>query len=165
MSIYTVTGKLLENIIQPKPYFNELLLVFTLSTNSYKVAVDPNGKILDIYHSIAEENPLIATWIQIMANEPSNFEPIEQIDLANPKCMCEIFLLLASKVAGTKRLITHSIQDLSHYVIKGSRFVEYENLDIKFYDKDDALNEFRQNMSQFHNGSGDNVRGNKTEYK
>ncbi len=164
MGIYTVTGKLLENI-QPKPYYNELLFVFTFSTNSYKVAVDTNGCILDIYRSIGEENPLIATWLQIMSNEPTNFEPIDEVlSIDTPKCFCEIFLLLASKIAGAKRLITNSIQDLSLYEFNGEKVVKYNDIDIKIYDKDDALNEFRQNMSQFHSGSGDNVAGNKIEY-
>lgn len=160
MGVIAVTGKTLENI-EPKPYFNEMLLVFTQSTNSYKVAIDTEGTIVDLYNSIAESNDLIATWLHLMAISPSNFEPIDKIELAKPKCECEIYILLASKIAGEKRLITNSIQDLKLYQFKGSKIIDYDSIDIRVYDKDDALNELRNNMTQKHSGSGDNVAGNK----
>ena len=165
MATFTVTDILLENLVNPKPYYNEFLMAFTLSTNSHKVAVDSKGIILDRYGKIADKNGLISHWIHIMAHAPSNFDPIDEITLESEKCRSEIYLHLSSKIVGLKRLITSSRQDLKIYPFKGTHYVDYNGEDIKVYDRDEALVEFRKEHQQNHSGGGDNVGGNKTEYK
>lgn len=165
MSVYVVSSELLRNIDQPKPYFNELLIVFTFSTNPLKVGVDTRGKILDEYAEIASNNPLVATWIQIMSNQPQNFEPICEISDENLTCRTELYIRLTKEVVGSKRLIVSTKQELRGFNFNGGRVCEYEGIDLLILDKDEALLEVHKALSQNHTGSGDNVAGNKKEYK
>ena len=165
MSVYAVSSELLRNIKEPKPYFNELLIVFTFSTNPLKVGVDTGGKILDEYAEIASKNPLVATWIQIMSNQPENFEPICEISDLDLKCRTELYIKLAKEVVGSKRLIVSTKQELRGFNFNGGKICEYEGIELLVLDKDEALLEVHKIISQSHTGAGDNVAGNKKEYK
>jgi len=164
MATYTVTDMFLEHIDKPKPYYNNILLIFSIDSNTHKIAVDSEGLILDRYNKIAEENHLIAHWIHLMSHHPTYFESIEIVKSPEDKCSNEIYLNLASNIVGNPKLICNSKQDLKLYKFNGSNYVSYDKVNIKIYDKDEAIHELSNKFGQTHSGEGDNVGGNKNVF-
>ena len=164
MSVYVIAETFLEEVKEPKPYFNNVLLLFAIE-NALKVGIDTQGVIIDRYNAVGENIPLIAHWIQIMSHYPSYFEPIDKIDLQSESCRNEIYLNIASQMVEKSKLVCFSKQNLKAYKFLSSSYIDYDGIPVKVLDKDEAIQELKSVTSQGHSGSGDNVGGNKITYE
>lgn len=77
MSIFSVSTCMLERPMGEKCYITGVLHRFM--EQPYKVAVDNNGLILEVYSEKATNNPHIAHWLYLMTMNPSSFEPLGTI--------------------------------------------------------------------------------------
>lgn len=75
MGVYVILPCLLEKITA-KIYLTEILFQFP-HQNSLKVGIDSQNRIVEKYSEIAQNNPAIASWLQIMSYEPTSFERID----------------------------------------------------------------------------------------
>ena len=141
MSVYVLSSCFLKNITS-KIHITEVLLKFT-QQNEYKVGIDTEKQIIDIYSEIAENRPAIAYWLQLMSNEPSSFEEIGQLRIGIKKEI-EKYLYLAKSIVNTKKIIVYSFQILKDYKFSSAVHLEYEDTIITVFDRDSAIEEFAE---------------------
>lgn len=139
MSIYIISSCFLRNVTS-KIHITEVLLKFT-QLNEYKVGIDTQKKIIDIYSEVAENKPEVAYWLQLMSHEPTSFEEICEL---RPDIIIEIekYLFLAKSIVNKKNLIVYSYQSLDGFKFSESNKLEYEESMINVFDRDSAINEF-----------------------
>lgn len=160
-NIFALSSSILKDI-KPKPYYNNILMIFT-QDNPLKIAVDSDGLAIDNYTLIAEESEdeLISTWLTLMIHDPSNFEPIGKVSSLNCDCEIEFYLRISIEIFGESRIILASKQECKNYEILTGNLVRYNDSNIVIYDKDESLQIIKQIITQSHTGSGDNIFGNK----
>lgn len=140
MATYVISSCFLENI-DSKIYYTEILLAFT-QQNSLKVGIDFDGIILKIYEEIASQNPGIAYWLWFMSIKPSSFEYITHIKDSSLKSP-EIFLYLCKFVVNDKKIIAFSHQTYKDFNYVSESEINYQDVIIKVFDKDEALEELK----------------------
>jgi hypothetical protein len=124
----------------------DLLMVFAQQTNPYKVALDKSDRIIGVYAKISESNEFAATWLNLMTMKPSSFERItvETDDVAN---MEELFLRVCSSTKSQQKLIVHSHENWKHYRYDQPTIIIYRDIQVRVYDRDEAIIELNRNDS------------------
>lgn len=140
MSVYVLSTCFLKDL-NSKVYLTEVLLEFT-KLNSYRLGIDKDKFIIDMYHEVAKERAEIASWLTIMSFEPSAFEEIIRVDEAL-KDTKEIFLAVCKCVVSQRKLIVHTVQNYCDCCFKDNKIIEYDGVNIEIIEKDDAIEEFR----------------------
>lgn len=138
MAAYTLSKCILENVNAGKKYITDLLFVFTRETNPHKVIVDSRKVIIDIYTDLASSNEFIATWLQLMSHQPSNFESID-VDLSNISNDEEIFLRVCCETKSQQKLIVYTHEGWKNYNYHTDRVIFYNNKYINILDRDEAI--------------------------
>jgi hypothetical protein len=150
MSCYTIKTSVLEKSLE-KRYVANILYVF-VQDNSYKIAVDSKGKVLDLYRKLIEDGSyIVSDWIKYLTEKPVSIESIE-VALDNIQCIEELFLMLCSKTKGGSKMIIDSHQEWKKYCYNSENIIEFENVPIKIFDKEEAIEELR-NKGTFINAS------------
>ncbi|MDR2954743.1 MAG: hypothetical protein LBV43_06660 [Prevotella sp.] len=142
MPYYTLSDCVLRKGSTEKKYVANLLWTFVQENNPYKVVLDSGGSIIDIYNEIGENDPIIATWLRFMSDNPSNFEPID-IDLNGKQNNEEIFLSVCSSTAIQKKIIVFSHQGWKHYTYSAGNTIIYEGVPIQVLNGDEAILEMQ----------------------
>ncbi|SMD44203.1 hypothetical protein SAMN00777080_2821 [Aquiflexum balticum DSM 16537] len=138
MAAYTLSKCILENINAGKKYITDLLFVFTRDSNPHKVTVDSQNIILDIYTQLAKSNEFIATWLQLMSHQPSNFEPIN-VDLSSVSNDEEIFLKVCCETKSQQKIIVFTHEGWKYYNYHSDKVIHYNNKFIYVLDRDEAI--------------------------
>lgn len=150
MSIFTITPGFLENIGDGESsYLADILFVFSNKNNSFKVSKDKNGSILDIYRSIENNSHIIKTWLDLMANTPSPFEKVD-VNIEDILCMETKFIKICKETKGFNNLIVYSFQNIQEFKCN-NKYINYEGINIKVYDRDDANSELNKSYSTTNN--------------
>ncbi|EKE05978.1 MAG: hypothetical protein ACD_19C00135G0002 [uncultured bacterium] len=140
MSCYTVSHCILLNLDSGKKYITDLLFVFTQETNPFKVAIDKDKKILDLYEKAGQSNQHVATWLNLMSLQPSNFEPIN-VDTSSAKNEEELFLLVCSNTKNQQKLFVYSHQNWTNFKYDTNNLIVYRGVPVQVLDRDEAINE------------------------
>lgn len=138
MICYTLSDCILENIgDQPSILYTDLLSVFINRHSKHKLAIDSQGKILDIYLSF--KSMLVEAWLQQMAFTPSNWERIN-IDIPHSQHLSkyEIFKLVCSQTAD-KLLIVYSHNGWTKNEYTHERCINYRDHELRILDRDEAI--------------------------
>lgn len=138
MAVYTLSKCILENINAGKKYVTDLLYVFTMDSNPHKVTVDSQNIVLDIYAQLARSNEFIATWLQLMSHQPSNFEPIN-VDLSSVSNDEEVFLKLCCETKSQQKIIVFTHEGWKFYNYHSDRVIYYNDKFIYVLDRDEAI--------------------------
>lgn len=133
---------MLEEIELDKRYIADILMVFPQS-NPFKVALDKDQIIIEIYENLGQKNEFVALWLSLMSQKPSSFETInvETKDIQNVE---EIFLKVCSSTKSQQKLIVYSKETLSLYDFIDSNQIDYKGKKIIVYDRDDAIIELKE---------------------
>lgn len=148
MAAYTLSKCILENINAGKKYITDLLFVFTRDANPHKVVIDSKNVIIDIYTQVAGSNEFIATWLQLMSHQPSNFEPIN-VDLSTVSNDEEIFLKVCCETRSQQKLIVFTHEGWKNYNYHSDGVIFYNNKYISILDRDEAI----QDLNSMNTGS------------
>lgn len=140
MGVYVILPCLLEKITA-KIYLTEILFQFP-QQNSLKVGIDSQNKIVEKYSEIAQNNPAIASWLQIMSYEPTSFERIDIPGDYDDFNQVDLYLKVCKHVAQQKKAIVFSHQTLSMFKYINNE-IYYEDCNIIIYDKDEAIKELK----------------------
>jgi len=146
MAAYTLSKCILENINAGKKYITDLLFVFTRDSNPYKVAVDSNNLIIDIYTELAKTNEFIATWLQLMSHQPSNFEPIK-VNLSKVSNEEEIFIKVCCETKSQQKLIVFSHEGWENFEYHSDKVILYNNKHILILDRDEAIQDLNSTIA------------------
>ena len=146
MSIYSVSSCMLEKPKEEKCYITGVLHKF--SEQGIKVAVDSHGKVIDIYGEKARNNSMIAHWLNIMSMVPSSFEPVCDLPEDEEIDHLDIFVLLASKIPSTPKLIVYSTIILNgKFELDSKHKITFDGKKIKVFDRDKAFKHFNKKKS------------------
>lgn len=141
MICYTLSSCVLKNIDPTdKLTIVNFLMYFPQDANPYKLVVDRDGKILDIYHQIAASNPGLAYWLTLMSDYPKSWEVIDTINECNGLTENEVFLYICS-VTDDKKLIVHNHHGWTRDLYIKNRTINYNNTEINVYDRDEVSKE------------------------
>lgn len=115
MSSFTICDSLLEHSSLPEnvDFYCDVLFKFTQS-NRYKVCIDNNSLIQDRYIDICKDKENLRFWLQIMLSRKRKFEII-QISKKGFSSHQELYIEVASKTFGSKKLVTSSKQNYIAY--------------------------------------------------
>lgn len=138
MAAYTLSKCILENINAGKKYITYLLFVFTRDANPHKVAVDSQNIIFDIYTQLAKSDEFIATWLQLMSHQSSNFEPIN-VDLSSVSNDEEIFFKVCCETKSQQELIVFTHEGWKYYSYHSDKVICYNKKFICVLDRDEAI--------------------------
>lgn len=120
----------------PKEILTDLLMVFAQNNNPYKIAIDRNGKIIDIYSS--NENPAIIYWLKIMSDFPESWEPIDVENFESVQTKEEFFLLLCSQTTNKTLIVfSHNGWTKKHY--NRDNGISYNGVQLKVLDREEAI--------------------------
>jgi hypothetical protein len=140
MICYTLSDCVLKNINtdpRKKEIKSDLLGVFPQSNNPHKVVIDRDGKIIDIYDSIAEEAGVFY-WLQIMGDFPSSWEPVDIDGIGELTKNEDIFMKVCSQTAD-RLLITYNHNGWTKDLYCLNRYVQYDNLILRVLDREEAM--------------------------
>lgn len=148
MGVYIITSCLLEQI-KEKIYLTEILLPFT-QQNNLRVGIDKENRIIDKYLQIAQNNPGIASWLNLMSYEPESFERIS-IPEKYPNVDCiELYLKVCKHFVQQNKVIVYTHQSLKDFKFIESNIIEYEGARLNVYDRDEAISELKPVASNTH---------------
>lgn len=140
--IYTISPDLLRNIEPGNGiYFSDILFVFSIRGNPYKITKDKHGEILNCYKTIKENSEIIKCWLDLMSYLPSPFETID-VDIRGIECEETKFLKICKETNGEKKLVLYSLQNVKKYPITQNRLV-FEEVAIDLLDRDAILIELK----------------------
>lgn len=143
MAIYTISPDLLENIEDNDiRYLSDILFVFSNKTNTYKVAQDKHGHIIDVYRSIKKNPDSIKIWLDYMTNSPTKFEKID-VDIQNLDSNEGKAIKLCKETKGSNKIIVYSIQNITLCECKDNK-IQYEGKSLIVLDRDDAIAELNK---------------------
>ncbi|OUO14725.1 hypothetical protein [Bacteroides sp. An322] len=150
MICYTLSDCILKNLERApnrKEIITDILMVFAQNNNHHKLAIDRDGKIIQIYSNI--QNPAIAYWLQLMADFPCSWEPISIENIDNAKTDEEIFLLVCSQTFD-KTLIVYNHNGWTQKLYEEDKVISYNGTYIKVFDREEAIKLFSspENCSQ-----------------
>lgn len=128
--------------IKEKVYLTEVLIPFT-QLNDLKVGIDTKNKIISKYLQIGQNNPGIASWINLMSYEPSSFEKIKVPDNDLNADLAELYLLVCKCVVQQKKVIVYSHQTLCDFTFIERNTIEYNGCKVEVYDRDEAIEELK----------------------
>ena len=122
MICYTLSSCVLKNI-DPKDKLTivNFLMYFPQDANPYKLVVDREGRILDIYHQIAASNPGLAYWLTLMSDYPKSWEVIDTINACNGLPEYEVFLYICS-ITDDKKFARDVLHATNILIVPGSGF-------------------------------------------
>jgi hypothetical protein len=147
MPVYTISPDLLRNIEKDElVYFTDILFIFTLRSNPYKVSKDRNGDVIDSYEAIKENGETIKTWLDMMSFKPSPFEIID-VDLSNISCEETKFMKICKETKNQNKMILYSQQNLINHECNNS-LVFFEKTVITILDRDEAKLELSTIINQ-----------------
>lgn len=136
MNTFTISPQFLRQIDRDSLfYFADVLFVFPQTTNDFKVAIDRDGHILDIYKNIDNHKDLIKAWLDLLANNKASFEFIDA-SIGEFRDEIKKALELCYEVNGSKQLIVFSRQDVKRYKIEDKAIV-YNGEKIVIFDRDE----------------------------
>lgn len=141
MICYTLSSCVLKNIDhRDKLTIVNFLMYFPQDANPYKLVVDREGRILDIYHQIAASNPGLANWLTLMSDYPKSWEVIDTLNTCNGLSENDLFLYICS-VTDDKKLIVHNHHGWTRDLYIKHRIINYNDTEIKVYDRDEVAKE------------------------
>jgi hypothetical protein len=140
MGVYTVSPDLLRNIEKDDGiYLTDILFVFTQRANTFKIAKDRKGEVINCYQSIKANGEIIKTWLDLMSFNPSPFETID-VELDGLDCEETKFVKICKETQSQNKLITYTHQNLKKHSCRGG-VVTFEGTDITVLDRDEAKQE------------------------
>ena len=143
MAVYTISPDFLEKIEDDeRRYLSDILFVFSNGTNTYKVAQDRDGKILDAYKSIRNNADTIKKWIDFMSLSPSKFEKID-VDITSIDSDEEKAIKLCKETKGLSKIIVYSIQNITVCECNDNK-IQYEGKLLTVLDRDEAKEELNK---------------------
>jgi hypothetical protein len=149
MACYTVSDCVLENLGEGKSYTTELLITF-IQVNNHKIAIDEKGEIKKIYTSIAtqiKDSDLkkgVFGWLSLMAMKPTKWEYIE-IENSHD----DIFLDVCSNTIDKTMIVSSENKCKWKNGISQERKFSYYGAEIRFLNKDDAIQELKPKTNNF----------------
>ncbi|MCC9073699.1 hypothetical protein LNQ49_19140 [Flavobacterium sp. F-65] len=146
MSLYTISPDFLSSINKDEQaYLSNILFVFSNKNNTFKVTKDRNSDIISIYQAIQQNADIIKTWLECMSFSPNTFEKID-VDISNIACMETKFIKVCKETKANNNLIVYSTQNISKFNCL-DKIIDYEGVNIKIFDRDDANLELNQNIN------------------
>jgi len=137
MAVFTISPDLLRNIDKCEGvYFSDILFVFTIRSNAFKVTKDKKGEVINCYQSIKQNGDLIKTWLDLMSFSPSPFESID-VDLDSISCEETKFLKICKETKSQNKLILYSQQNLKNHNCDNN-IIMFEEKAIEVLDRDQA---------------------------
>jgi len=132
--IYTISLDLLKNI--EKYYYSEILFQFSNGKNGFKIAKDKDNEIFEIYGRVKRYSEYIKIWLDLMSYSKCSFETIP-VSIKDENNDDEKLLKLCSHVAGSKKMVVYSLQNLP-YPIDADKCIEYNGNKIRLLDRDEV---------------------------
>ncbi len=146
--IYAINSCFLRNV-KLKKYVTEVLIKFA-QENSLRVGIDQDMKAIDIYRDIAQENPIVASWLTLMSFEPNSFQIVAKI--TEPiTSETQFFLAICKSIVNNKCLIVDTIQNFNDFNIFEKCKLEYCGTTIRLIEKDDAVEELSSKSTAINN--------------
>lgn len=140
MGVYTISPDLLRNIEKDEGvYFTDILFVFTQRANTFKIAKDRKGEVINCYQAIKTNGEIIKTWLDLMSFNPSPFEAID-IDLSGIDCEETKFIKICKETRSQNKLITYTHQNIKKHMCE-SGVITFESTAITVLDRDEARQE------------------------
>lgn len=139
MHCYTISDCLLTT---NENFYTINILFRFIQKNKYKVALDIDNKILEIYQEKCKSNNLLAEWYHLFSLDSANFEKIS-VETKDIIDLNELFLRVCSSTINQSKLISYSNQRWSPYQIKDNVII-YRGKEIYLIDKDRAIQELNQ---------------------
>ncbi len=137
--IYTIFPDLFRNIQNSEDsiYIRDLINVFGISTNPFRIAKDKKGIVIDVYASIQSKYRIFfIEFLEMLNRYPSGYEIID-VDIESIGCEETQFLKLCKETKGTNKMIVYSKQNIIKYTIVENK-VEFEEKLILLLDRDEA---------------------------
>ena len=157
--IYTISLDFLENIEEGEEhYYTSILFQLANEMNPFKVAVDKNKEILDIYRNVKTNPEIISTWLDHMSYSPFPAFELIPVDLSTEINIDNKFMILCSAIKGNRQMIVYSIQNV-HLDVDCNNCVEFQGKQIKLLDKDEARIRLNQNNVVYNNYNNSQVAG------
>jgi riboflavin synthase alpha subunit len=126
MGVYTVSPDLLRNIEKDDGiYLTDILFVFTQRANTFKIAKDRKGEVINCYQSIKANGEIIKTI---------------DVELDGLDCEETKFVKICKETQSQNKLITYTHQNLKKHSCRGG-VVTFEGTDITVLDRDEAKQE------------------------
>jgi hypothetical protein len=161
VSCYTLSNCFLNNLGSGTRYVTEILFKFAQESNAFKISIDNNGKVLELYRECAQSNSLVAEWVKLMGVVPVGFEMVD-VNIPDSLSSEEIFLKVCSHSGGQKKLIIHthqSWQNFSYHMEDNLKIILYDNNSVLVLDRDEAVDELRTSNSITNNTINNSVVG------
>lgn len=134
--IFTISPDFLENIEEGEEhYYTSILFQLANKMSPFKVAVDSEMLVLDIYRNVNKHPEIIRSWLDHMSYS-SSFERIS-VDLSNEENDDNMLMKLCIAVNGNKQMIVYSIQNIP-IEVDCNNCIEFQGKQIKLLDKDEA---------------------------
>lgn len=145
--VYTLSPDFLQNLEEEDGiYVSDVLFQFTNRQNPLKITKDNRGTIIEDYSKIAETNPHIKTWLDMMSFTPLPFVKVN-VDLSQIDCLESKYLKLCKETNGQKKMIIYSLQNIQKFNCENNSVI-YEDCPIDLLDKEDARYELNNILNR-----------------
>ena len=147
MNDYVVSSCLVQRANEPQISTGVLFKILD-QTNTYRVVVDQEGKIFDIYNKLVNEKNLheLSVWIKYLAilNDEKVFR--FPISLGNYQNEIYLFLELVSVIRNEKKIIVNNHNSIPPEIkyILGKNEIVYNDHNILVYNSIEAINELKK---------------------
>jgi len=137
--VFTVYSDMFEKLTSDEDsiYIRDLINVFGVSTNPFKIAKDEKGIVIDLYTSFnTKYREFVVVLLEMIAKHPSGFETID-VDLEGIECNESLFLSLCAATNGSRQMIAYTKQSFRTFLITENH-IDFDGGLVRILDRDEA---------------------------